>query len=458
MIGKNPHYFINYTFHIDLLFLFCYHISDSIPNNKTNKGAFHVKKLKKTLVATTAVATTLALIAGCGTSGSSNTSNTSGPSGTGSATPASNEITVGTLYASSGAYATSSMPEYAGLKLWVDQVNAAGGVQVKATGKKEKIKLIAYNDQSSVSTATNLYNQLITQNKVNILVSDFGSVLTSVAVPIAQENKMLLFDPTGSGATFFTPNNPYIVLTALPTSQIWPDSLAQYLTNHGIKHPAILYCENDFDQSQNTTLMQKLQAAGITPVYDNGVATSTSNYSVLVHDIAAKNPDMVMELGYPNNDIAFLQALQSTGTKFNKTFVIFPGQLPALFEKDFPISQLSGLYTYPTPPFINYKNVNYGLTLPNFESQYKSSTGQTANFLSVAGYTTGLIVQKTLETSTSLSQQDLRAAVNQFSGTIVTLDGPFKVDSTTGAQLGETLPVGQLVSNGKGGLGVNILK
>lgn len=411
-------------------------------------------KLKKALAATSVVAAALALVSGCGSTGGGNT----GGQSSGSSGSSSNEITVGTLYASSGAFATSSMPEYAGLKFWVDQVNAAGGVEVKATGKKEKIKLVAYNDQSNVSTATNLYNQLITQNKVNILVSDFGSVLTSVAVPIAQEHKMLLFDQSGSGATFFTPNNPYIVLTALPTSQIWPDTLAQYMIKNGIKHPAIVYCENDFDQSQNNTLVQKLQAANITPVYDNGVPTSTSNYSVLVHDIAAKNPDMVIELGYPNNDIAFLQALQSTGTKFNKTFVIFPGQLPALFEKDFPISQLSGLYTYPTPPFINHKNVNYGLNLADFKSQFKSSTNQSVNFLNVAGYTTGLVIQKALETSTSLNQQDLRNAVNQFSGTIETLDGPFKVDSTTGAQMGETLPVGQLVSNGKGGLTVNILK
>ena len=411
-------------------------------------------KLKKALAATSVVAAALALVSGCGSTGGGNT----GGQSSGSSGSSSNEITVGTLYASSGAFATSSMPEYAGLKFWVDQVNAAGGVEVKATGKKEKIKLVAYNDQSNVSTATNLYNQLITQNKVNILVSDFGSVLTSVAVPIAQEHKMLLFDQSGSGATFFTPNNPYIVLTALPTSQIWPDTLAQFMIKNGIKHPAIVYCENDFDQSQNSTLVQKLQAANITPVYDNGVPTSTSNYSVLVHDIAAKNPDMVIELGYPNNDIAFLQALQSTGTKFNKTFVIFPGQLPALFEKDFPISQLSGLYTYPTPPFINHKNVNYGLNLADFKSQFKSSTNQSVNFLNVAGYTTGLVIQKALETSTSLNQQDLRNAVNQFSGTIETLDGPFKVDSTTGAQMGETLPVGQLVSNGKGGLTVNILK
>ncbi len=402
---------------------------------------------KRILVTAASGATALAMLAGCGTNNAAST---------GSST--SNQITIGTLYASTGAFATSSMPEYQGLQFWVNQVNAKGGVTVKATGKKEKINLVAYNDQSSASTAINLYNQLITQDHANILVSDFGSVLTSVAVPIAQENKMLLFDQTGTGASFFTPNNPYIVLTSLPTSQIWPDSLANYIIQSGVKKVGILYCQNDFDQSQEATLVKKLKAAGITPVYNTGVPTSTSNYSVLVHNVAATNPQMVVELGYPNNDISFLQAMQSTGVKFNKTFLIFPGQLPTMFEKDFTKQQLNGLYTYPTPPFINHTNVNYGLTLPQFEQKFEQFSGKNhVNFLNVAGYTTGLAIQKTLETASSLNQTALRNAVSQFSGQINTIDGTFKINNE-GAQVGETLPIGQFALNNSGNLSMNILK
>ena len=37
------------------------------------------------------------------------------------------EIKIGTLYASSGRYASISMPVHYGLKLWMDQKNADGG-------------------------------------------------------------------------------------------------------------------------------------------------------------------------------------------------------------------------------------------------------------------------------------------------------------------------------------------
>src|ERR1700704_1543264 len=106
------------------------------------------------------------------------------------AADAPSEIKLGTLYASSGRYASISMPVHSALKLWIDQKNADGGVYVKAFDKKLPIKLIAYDDQSNTATASTLYNQLITQDKVDLLVADSGSVLTAPAVGAAGDHKM----------------------------------------------------------------------------------------------------------------------------------------------------------------------------------------------------------------------------------------------------------------------------
>ncbi len=94
------------------------------------------------------------------------------------------------------------------LKLWVEQKNAEGGVFVKAFDKKIPIKLVSYDDQSNTATASTLYNQLITQDKVDLLVADPGSVLTAPAVAIARDHKMFLFDQTGTGASFFSRTIP----------------------------------------------------------------------------------------------------------------------------------------------------------------------------------------------------------------------------------------------------------
>ena len=352
-------------------------------------------------------------------------------------------IKVGTLYAGSGAFANSSTGEYQGLQFWAKEANKNGGVMIKAYGKKIPVKIVAYNDNSSTATAATLYNQLITQDNVNILVSDFGSVLTSVAVPIAENHKVLLFDATGTGASFFTPNNPYIVLTSLPSSAIWPTSLADFLIAKKINKVAIIYGSNDFDQSQAHTLKTKLSAAGITPVYYQAVATSTKDYGVLLHAIAAKKPDAVIEFGYDQNDIAFLQGIQSGGYHFNAVFTVFPGQELSLITKGAGRSGVQYTYSYPTPPLFGYNNVNYGLSMNAFTKAYEAANNvSSVDFLNIAGYTAGLIIQKALETSTSLKPQALRAAVGHFSGKLTTLDGHFQIASD-GAQVGELLPVAQ---------------
>ena len=52
------------------------------------------------------------------------------------------EIKIGTLYASSGRYASISMPVFSALKLWADQKNADGGAYVKAFDKKDRKSVV----------------------------------------------------------------------------------------------------------------------------------------------------------------------------------------------------------------------------------------------------------------------------------------------------------------------------
>jgi len=358
-------------------------------------------------------------------------------------------IKVGTLYASNGPFAKASESQFKGLKFWVHYVNSKGGVFVKAFNKKIPVKLVAYDDQSSTATATTLYNQLITQNRVNVLVADFGSVLTSVAVPLAKVHKILLFDVTGTGAKFFTPGNPYIALCSLPTSGRWPYTLADFIISKKINRIAILYSSNDFDQSQAVTLHNKLKKAGVDVVYYHAVPSNTSNYSVLLHNIKAKNPNAVIEFGYPNNDIAFLQNLGASGLKFNMVFTVFPGQLFKILKSNVGEKGLAYGYTYPTPPLLRYNKVNFGMGIDKFEKEFKKYSGNVPNFLNIAGYNVGLIVEKTLNTSTRFNQLAFRKAITRFSGKVFTLDGLFKVNKK-GAQIGEMLPVAQFVpENGK---------
>lgn len=363
---------------------------------------------------------------------------------------APNEVRVGTLYAGSGAFASSSVPQYQGLRFWVYRVNAGGGVFVKAYDRRIPINLIAYNDQSRTGLAGSLYTQLITRDRVRILAADFGSVLTSVAIPLAKEHQILLIDPTGTSAKFFRGNNRFLVLTGLPNSGIWPTVLADFLIAHKIERVAIIYSANDFTESQDQTLVSKIEAAGIRPVYNHAVPNSTSSYTLLLHRAAARRAQAVIELGYNNNDIAFLQNLNAGGMHFAMVFTINPGLRVPLFLKVVGAQVLAGTFTYVTPPSLAYNKVNYGLGLRAFKRAFEPWNRKHGNVpmgLSViAGYNSGLIIQKALETAKRYDSAALRAAIQAVSGHLFTLDGLFKIDSR-GNQIGEPIPLGQFFMN-----------
>jgi branched-chain amino acid transport system substrate-binding protein len=363
------------------------------------------------------------------------------------------EIKLGTLYASTGRYASLSMPLHYGLKLWIDQKNAEGGVYVKAFDKKIPLKLIAYDDQSNTATAATLYRQLITHDKVDILAADYGAPLTSVAVPIARDHKMLLIDQTGLDATFFTANNPYIVLIDEPIYRVWPKPLADLLTHDGpglgIKRVAILYSRDDFTGALANALRKFISDSnsGLEIVFDEGVPTETSNYTAVLNNIHAADPDAVVQLGYEENDINFLRNLQDSGVKFKFLFCIYPTVHTELFEKLVGNKAVDYVFGYVTASQISHEP-NFGMSLKEYSAAWHKKYADLQlefGFNSVAGYTTGVVFEKALATATSLDQLELRKAIFSLSGQLKTLEGEFKLDPATGAQVGELSALGQLV-------------
>jgi branched-chain amino acid transport system substrate-binding protein len=411
---------------------------------------FRYRRPRVSLLRTAAALVTAGLLAAA-------CSSTSGSGGTSGGVPKGNTLTVGTLYAGSGDFAESSIPELNGFKFWMNQVNANGGVYVQGLHKKFRVKLVAYNDQSDPTTAGTLYNQLITKDKVNIFMADFGSVLTAPAVTLAKEHQMVLFDPTGTGATFFQSGpNPYLALTSLPSSGVWPKPLVQFLISEHVHNVAIIYCANDFDQSQANTIAAGLKAAGDAPVYFQAIPTTTSDYGTLIQAVKAKQPGAVIELGYPNNDIAFLNNLRSSAVHFPMVLTAFPPQLPALFLKDVGAAGLNYTFGYGVPPVLAINKVSFGMGFSQFSAAFTKANGTPVNFLNVAGYNAGLIIQAALAHTKTLSQLGIRAGLSAISGHTTTLTGQFMLNNA-GAQLGDLLPIAQYVPASAGAAGFKIV-
>lgn len=364
------------------------------------------------------------------------------------------EIKIGTLYAGSGQLASASVPLHVALQWWAEGVNKDGGLFVKGFGKKIPVRLVSYDDQSSPSLAANLTNQLITQDKVDILLADSTSVMTASSVPVARDHKMLLWDVTGSSPNFFNPDNPYIVLLGLAATDRYPKSLADFVSQEmpklGIKNVAILYNTADYTAFQAIAVRKAVQATpALKLVFDRGVPANTTDYTLLVNNVSAAQPDAVLEFGYPANEIAFLHALQDNDLKFKFMFTGYGLTEYSLMQKNGLADTLAGSYALVSAAnFV--RKTNYGMNVTQFEAAFekyveeKHIPGVEFGFNALAGYQAGLVIEKSLMVAESLDQLELRRAVFTLSGNLETLDGPFLL-APDGSQSGEILPLGQII-------------
>jgi ABC-type branched-subunit amino acid transport system substrate-binding protein len=54
-------------------------------------------------------------------------------------------------------------------KMWVDEVNADGGIYVKEYGKKLPVKMLVYDDKSDLGTMCRMLEKLIVEDKVDFV-------------------------------------------------------------------------------------------------------------------------------------------------------------------------------------------------------------------------------------------------------------------------------------------------
>jgi branched-chain amino acid transport system substrate-binding protein len=252
---------------------------------------------------------------------------------------------------------------------------------------------------------------------------------------------------------FFTGDNPYIVLIADPISNIWPKPLADFLIHDGrglgIHRIAMLYATNDFTGTQANAVRKFIKEAnsGIELVFDEGVPTETFNYTMLLKNIRASNPDAVLHFGYPSNDIAFLRDVQGSGIRFKFLFCNYPGLETELLKKNVGNAALNYVFTFVPSSEISYET-NFGMSLKDYSAEWHKKYADTKvafGFNSVAGYTTGLVLEKALASADSLEQLELRKAIFRLSGNLKTLDGTFELDAY-GGQIGEITPLGQFIA------------
>jgi len=84
-------------------------------------------------------------------------------------------------------------------ELAIKEINDAGGIMVKQYNKKIPVKLIIYDDKSDNTTSVQLYEKLVTEDKVNVLLGGYGTPLITAHTVVAEKYRVPYVN--GGGAT-----------------------------------------------------------------------------------------------------------------------------------------------------------------------------------------------------------------------------------------------------------------
>src|SRR6476660_1675531 len=199
------------------------------------------------------------------------------------AAAADEPIKIGYAISKTGPFAPAAHTQINAYELWQDQVNASGGIDVGGT--KRPVKFISYDDQSDFGKAPGIYEKLITNDKVDLLLAPWGTPFHFAIAGVLERYK---FPMVGNSAASVALREVKPGTIWFPTSAI-PDKIADELVKllqaQKVKTVAINMLQLPFSQEIKRFLVPALEKTDIKIVvneeYAPGVKDMTATLTAI---------------------------------------------------------------------------------------------------------------------------------------------------------------------------------
>jgi branched-chain amino acid transport system substrate-binding protein len=234
-------------------------------------------------------------------------------------------IKVGYVISLSGPQSAGAMlttvPNY---RLWVDEVNKAGGLMLKKFNKRVPIEVSEIDDRSNNEDMVRLVERLMTVDKVDIVLSPWGTGPNLQVAPTF--NKYGYPQIMGTAATDKIPElaprfgNAFWLL-GRPTEGV--NALVELLKDLKAKGQvkdsvALFTVQHPFGSEFLTPAKPALQNAGFKIAYETTYPLGVSDLSAQIKAAKAANPDIMIAFSYPPD--TFMLTEQAMANDFNPKF------------------------------------------------------------------------------------------------------------------------------------------
>ena len=327
-------------------------------------------------------------------------------------------LTIGYTESQTGKYNVSSGRQVKGLKLWVDQINAAGGIQL-SDGTTVKFKTVSYDDESSKDRVQELYTRLATEDNADFLISPYSSGLTAAAAVIAEQyGKVMITTGAASDSIYkqgytqvfqiYTPASRYLTGAVDMLQKVDPD----------LKKIAFVYEDSKFATAVVTAAKEYAESKGYEVVLFEGYAPDTTDFGPFINKITGKGAEAILGGGHLQDGSTFARQLHEEGVP-----VKFVALLVAPPEPDFAElgdaavgivgpSQWEPQAQY-TPEAAKTLGIEwFGPTSEEFVKAYKDAYDEEPSYHSAGGYAAGLILEKAIRMADSTDPAKIKEALD----------------------------------------------
>jgi branched-chain amino acid transport system substrate-binding protein len=219
---------------------------------------------------------------------------------------AADPVKIGVAIAQTGPFAPAAIPTLKAYQLWVEQTNAAGGLDV--AGTKRPIDLIVYDDQSDFTKEATIYEKLITDDKVDLLLSPYATPAHFALVGLLERYKFPMVGSTAASSQLkkVKPGYIWFPTSAMP-DQMGPE-LVKMWQSLGFKTVAIATLQSPFPQEIESYVKAALKGTDIKVVASEQFAPDIRDMTSVVTTIKQAKPDVVLSLSFPAQSILYMKA------------------------------------------------------------------------------------------------------------------------------------------------------
>ncbi len=224
---------------------------------------------------------------------------------------AADPIKIGFSMAQSGPLAGSGKSALLAMKIWAEDQNAKGGLLGRP------VQLIYYDDQSSPANVPPIYTKLLDVDKVDLVVSGYATPIIAAALPIAMQHDMVLMGLFGLANNAKLKYDKYfgvapigedpVNVLAKPFFDV-ADTLNPKPSTIAVVTPDIQFGHAALEGVRNAAKARNMKV-----VYDRTFPPSMTDFSTLVREVQATNPDLVFVATQPGQSINVARAIAEVG-------------------------------------------------------------------------------------------------------------------------------------------------